>query len=208
LLVINCASASVQAAQPGQTEPREQPQFNNHYIDEYARGAPSRHTLCAHDDPSVAIPSCTRLLAGGIYPLSERADVHALRADARTKQAEFDLALADYDEAIRIEPSSAPYLNGRAWILATAPDDNVRDGPQAIADALAANELEPQSPAFLDTLAAAYAQNGEFEKAVDMQQRAIDSLRPGGRNTIGGYGSRLELYRQGIRFRMELKPER
>jgi tetratricopeptide (TPR) repeat protein len=214
LLVVMCVSASTsaQGAQPGQTEPREQPRFNEHYLDYgaglYGAAGPSRLALCAHDDPGVAIPSCTRLLAGGLYPRSERADVHALRANAQTKQAEFDLALADYNEAISIEPSSALYFNARAWILATAPDDNVRHGPQAIADALAANELVPSNPKILDTLAAAYAENGEFEKAVDTQQSAIAALQPGDQGTIGGYGSRLDLYRKGIPFRMALRPER
>ena len=59
-------------------------------------------------------------------------------------------------------------------------------------------------PAFVAALATAYAENGEFEKAVDTQQHAIDLLGPEDQGAIGTYLSRLELYQQSRPFRREL----
>ncbi len=65
--------------------------------------------------------------------------------------------------------------NALAWLLATSPDDTVRDGALAVAWAERAVEQVP-SAANIDTLAAAYAEVGRFDDAVSTQQRAIDAL--------------------------------
>ena len=115
-------------------------------------------------------------------------------------------ALASYDEAIRLDTENAVYLIARAWLLSTAPDDDIRNGPLAIIDTLAAIELESDIPGvFLDTLAAAYAEDGNFEKAVEVQEWMMSLLRASPRKSnlraIDIYQSRLDLYLQEIPYR-------
>jgi TPR repeat protein len=68
--------------------------------------------------------------------------------------------------------NSVQALNDYAWLLATSPFDSVRDGQQAVTLALQAVSHE-RSPAYLDTLAAAYAETGKFDKAVETQREAL-----------------------------------
>ncbi|MBA4066529.1 MAG: hypothetical protein C0501_23060 [Isosphaera sp.] len=66
--------------------------------------------------------------------------------------------------------------NNIAWLLATAPFPSLRDGRRAVAYAIRACELNRWSSIeFLETLAAAHAEAGEFDKAVEWQQKVLDS---------------------------------
>jgi len=62
--------------------------------------------------------------------------------------------------------------NDYAWLLATNPDDTIRDGELALSFAQRA-VAKVQTPAYLDTLAAAYAELGQFTEAVTTQEQAI-----------------------------------
>jgi tetratricopeptide (TPR) repeat protein len=76
--------------------------------------------------------------------------------------------------------------------LATAPDEKIRDGKRALADARRAAELTNWTNGIvLDTLAAAHAEVGEFDKAVTWQENAL-ALEP----ELPEAKLRLELYRQ------------
>jgi len=58
--------------------------------------------------------------------------------------------------------------------LSTAPDDKVRDGKRALGAAKKACELtDHKNGGHLDTLAAAYAEVGEFARAVEWQEKAL-----------------------------------
>jgi tetratricopeptide (TPR) repeat protein len=130
--------------------------------------------------------------------------IHALRGSALFSVGYEQEALASFDEAISLEPDNALLLNARARVLSSAVDDNVRNGPRAITDAQRASELQPGQPAFIAALATAYAENGEFERAVEIQQQAIDLLQPGDLETRETYASRLALYQNGKPFRREI----
>jgi TPR repeat protein len=85
--------------------------------------------------------------------------------------------------------------NNIAWILATAPDARVRNGAEALRLAQQAVETGADGVA-IDTLAAAFAEVGLFEKAVAEQQRAIDMARAAGDlDAAADRESRLVLYR-------------
>jgi len=69
-------------------------------------------------------------------------------------------------------------LNALAWILATSQNPELRDGSNAVVFAeKSVTATHRKSPAELDTLAAAYAETGDFEKAVSIQQEAIALLQ-------------------------------
>lgn len=63
-------------------------------------------------------------------------------------------------------------LNDYAWLLATSPFEQVRNGQQAVTLALQAVSRN-RSPGYLDTLAAAYAETGKFDRAVATQREAL-----------------------------------
>ncbi len=68
-----------------------------------------------------------------------------------------------------------PYV-ARAWIWATCPDSRYRDGKQAVESATRACELTGwKSPDELDTLAAAYAESGDFTAAAKWGQQAAEA---------------------------------
>jgi serine/threonine-protein kinase len=97
-------------------------------------------------------------------------------------KGEYAKALAHYNEAIRLAPTFAYALCGRASLRATCPDPAWRDGSAALEDALKALEhaaeagemdgswLERQ---YLQVLAAAHAECGEFDQAVCAQTAAL-----------------------------------
>ena len=94
-------------------------------------------------------------------------------------------------------------LNAFAWRLATSPEAELRNGTKAIELATKACELTNwKDVTFVDTLAAAYAETGDFNSAVEWQKKAIDLL-PGGEPPWRqpGYKDRLELYQSGKPYR-------
>lgn len=92
-----------------------------------------------------------------------------------------DQAVAHYRRALDLLPNKAALLNDYAWFLATYPQEQFRNPPQAIELARRACELTRYNKAsHLDTLAAAYAAAGQFERAVANVQKAIDLAQAAG----------------------------
>ncbi len=88
---------------------------------------------------------------------------------------QFAEAVADFDKAAELEPKYALAYQNKAWLLATCPDDKIRDGKTAVAAATKAGELrEWKAITDIKSLAAAYAEVGDFDKAVQWQQKAVD----------------------------------
>jgi tetratricopeptide (TPR) repeat protein len=91
----------------------------------------------------------------------------------------------------------AEHLNGNAWRQATYPVAELRNGPEAIENATKACELTNwQNPEYVDTLAAAYAEAGDFAPAVEWQKKAIALLTEEPRPR-SDFEARLKLYESG-----------
>jgi tetratricopeptide (TPR) repeat protein len=121
------------------------------------------------------------------------------------RKQRFEDALRDLDQAIRLQPELMEAHNLRARLLATAPVQSIRNGTEAVQAATRACELAGwKSPEYLDTLAAAYAEAGDFREAVKYQEKALTD--PGMARALGADETkaareRLELYRQNRPFR-------
>ena len=78
-------------------------------------------------------------------------------------------------------PDSPRLLDELAWLLATHPDSKFRDGARAIALAERACALtEGRAPIMLDTLAAAYAEAGDFRRAITAGEEALKRAHSAG----------------------------
>ena len=112
-------------------------------------------------------------------------------------------ALANYRRALQEKPDSAPTLNDIAWILATAPQAELRNGAEAVALAERASRSGGSpNPRFLGTLAAAYAEAGRFAEAVSTVEKTRDLAQAAGDKSLAELAaSRLELYRKQQAYR-------
>jgi len=118
-----------------------------------------------------AINDCTRAIHLNPWDV----EAYALRGYCRWKLREYAAARRDLDEAIRIDPKAPEGYTGLAWMLATCPDAAQRDGKRALEHAKRANELTGRKEeAQLSTLAAAYAELGQFDEAVKWMTKALE----------------------------------
>src|SRR5262249_46794698 len=125
---------------------------------------------------------------------------HTGRAFAWTRKKHYEKAIADYNEAIRLDPQASGALNGRAWLASTCPEAKYRDGKKALGAATKACELTKwKQPMLLDTLAAAYAESGDFESARKWQTRAIELLTD--ESDQDEIRKRIRLYQRGMAYR-------
>lgn len=100
-------------------------------------------------------------------------------------------------EAVRLAPDMAVAANELAWVMATHPDEKWRNGRRAVELAQRACYRTMWKVAeYVETLAAAHAEAGDFDKAAEVQGKA---LSVGG--VKGDAPARLALYQRKQPFR-------
>ncbi len=107
---------------------------------------------------------------------------------------EYNKAIVSYGEAILLDPKRSEPFNEIAWLLATCPRADLRDGKKALEYANKGMEITGgKDPATIDTLAAAYAEAGDFEKAIQYQKQYL-SLPKLSEKQMAEARGRLALY--------------
>lgn len=114
-------------------------------------------------------------------------------------------AIVDFQRAMELNAKDPTLLNNLAWVLATSPEDDLRDGKRAVELAAFACELTKDTlPHILSTLAAAHAEAGDFENAIKRAQQAVDMNDS--EHTLQ-ITKELESYREGKPWREQQKLE-
>jgi len=126
------------------------------------------------------------LMAKGLVDEAIAELSRALEISPNLSKAHYNLAIAllekhetakainHYQKALEAEPNYVEAITNLAWIFASSADTTIRNGPQAIQLAEKANHLTGgTNPLVLRTLAAAYANNNNFDKALETSRRAL-----------------------------------
>src|SRR5262245_55354042 len=168
-------------------EPKDAVAFNNRGVVWEAKGkldnAIDDYTSAIDADPKYSTPYRNRGLA-------------------QQKKGDYGPAIKDFNEAVKLDPNNALTLDDLAWLLSTCPDATLRDGKRAVTFAKKACELtEWKNMVLIETLAAAYAETGDFDKAIDYQKKAMDNA-----DYMKKYGAevraRMKLYESGKPVRL------
>jgi len=174
-----------------------------------------RHAIQIKPDDCDALDNLgVALAARGRFDEAMENYRHAIRLNPNRPETFFHLgmtldqlgrtreAVAQYREALKLNPNLTGPLNNLAWLLAAGPDDQLRNGAEAVRLAQRACELTHYAePLFLATLAAAYAEAGRFPDAVTTAEKAEQlATAAGSRELAGKIRQLLELYQAGKPF--------
>jgi Flp pilus assembly protein TadD len=137
-----------------------------------------------------------------------------IKLDPKNADAQYNLGMISYGQgdwagaathwraAVAARPGHAIYLRPLAWLLATSPDDSVRNGAEAVQLAEEAVKLAPDDPEQLGTLAAADAEAGQFPKAISNAEQALDLAMKKDRPSLADeLTDKMKLYRAGKPYR-------
>jgi len=123
---------------------------------------------CYSKDVMRRIEGCSELLKLPLAP-SERAEALSLRALALSLVGRYDEAIADYDQALTIQPNHAVALNNRAWALY-----KMGRIAEALPDVEKSIRHDSGSPHAFDTRAHLRHARGEADRAYADYRRAMD----------------------------------
>jgi Tfp pilus assembly protein PilF len=135
-------------------------------------------------------------------------EAHNLLARICLMQGRAAVAVAEYRASLSLQNNQLDTLNNLAWLLATDPHPEIRHGAEAVQLARRACWLtKNQEPVFLGTLAAALAETGDFDKAVETGKRAHDQAQAQGRKALAEANLQMvDLYRAHKPFREKPRP--
>jgi protein O-mannosyl-transferase len=131
------------------------------------------------------------------------ADCHTILAIALDEEGQSVEAVKHYEKALQISPQSVSALNNLAWLLAAGSNASLRNGAAAIQLARQADQLSGGTNALvLRTLAAAYAEAGQFGKAIESARTAMQLGRSQGDDSlVTELQQQIALYELGLPYR-------
>ncbi len=102
-------------------------------------------------------------------------NAHLQLGNIALERKNWRVAVTHYELALSFSPRAIAAQNNLAWVLASSADLSVRNGPKAVQLAEQARQSSPEEdPILLHTLAAAYAQDRQFDKAIAVATRALN----------------------------------
>ena len=133
----------------------------------------------------------------------ENADAHTNLAIALDEKGQTAEAIQHYQKALEISPQSVSALTNLAWLMATSSNPSFRNGTKAIELAGQANQLSGGTNTLvLRTFAAAYAESGQFGKAIEIARTAMQLARSQGDNSLAGsLQQQIALYELALPYR-------
>jgi superkiller protein 3 len=116
-----------------------------------------------------------------------------------SQQGKIDEAIAHFEWVLKIKPDWVGPMNNIAWFLAASEKTTAHNPDKAVRFAQRACELTNyKNPGLLDTLAVAYAAAGDFSKAIETAEEALELCRTPEQNTLKKeIENRLVLYKAG-----------
>jgi Flp pilus assembly protein TadD len=131
------------------------------------------------------------------------ADCHTTLAIALEEKGDPAEAIKHYKKALELAPRSIPTLTNLAWLLATSQDASLRNGRRAVEVAGQADRLVGGTNTLvLRTLAAAYAENGQFANAIRTARSAMQLARMHGEDSLTtDLDQQIALYQLGMPYR-------
>jgi len=128
---------------------------------------------------------------------------HYMLSKCLLEQGSHPEGLGELETTLRLAPENAAAQNDLAWLLATSRNPDLRNGRRALELALRADKASSGGdPYLLDTLAAAYAETGDYRKALATARKALTlALKPvSGKppeDLIAGLRREIRLYESG-----------
>jgi cytochrome c-type biogenesis protein CcmH/NrfG len=114
-------------------------------------------------------------------------EVHNIVGTVLVQQARIREGIEEWEKVLTIQPDNGNAMSNLAWVLATSPDDSVRNGPKAVQLASEALRISGRRiPILFRTLAAAYAETGDFAMAIETAQEGVDLANSQGNSGLAG----------------------
>lgn len=135
-------------------------------------------------------------------------NAYIARANAYIRLKRYEDAEKDVRSAVNADiERPAVKFNEVAWLRATCLDSKMRDGKIAVEfEARACKITNWKETRYIDTLAAAYAEIGDFDSAIKWQEQALRMVEVTPPPNISDMRARLPLYQQHQPYRDEIKP--
>jgi tetratricopeptide (TPR) repeat protein len=127
------------------------------------------------------------------------ASTHYRLGQVLVQKGQISQAIPQFEEAMRLKPDWVEPMSDLAWILAAGEKTAARNPDKAVRLAHRACELTNyKKPELLDTLAVSYAATGDFDRAVETAQKALELCQSGEQQTLKEeIKNRLVLYKAG-----------
>ncbi len=136
-----------------------------------------------------------------VNPVS--AEAHNDLGIAWSQQGRIDQAISEWQKTLELQPGNLNACCNLVWVFATFPDDGIRSGAKAVALGEHALKLSGEKdPRIYRLLAAAYAENGQFDKAIETAERGLElATKQGNYAAANAIESNIDLYRRSLPLR-------